>query len=128
MLNLLFMHAIYIKNSPSTHVRIPKTIRRWHSHGLKRNKEMQRLCRPFLTIHIKPITYIYKHYSSNVTSVKHSMGDVAIYVTFLNVKELIQGMHKRIVQFQKLTRNLFLTLHGHNVHGQQQQLSKFLLR
>jgi len=40
----------------------------------------------------------------------------------------IQGIHKRMVRFQKLTRNLFLTLHGHNVHRQQQQLSKFLLR
>jgi len=29
-----------------------------------------------------------------------------------------------MVQFQKLTRNLFLTLHGHNLHRQQQQLSK----
>ena len=28
----------------------------------------------------------------------------------------------------KLTRNLFLTLHGHNVHRQQQQLPKFLMR
>jgi hypothetical protein len=27
----------------------------------------------------------------------------------------------------KLTRNLFLTLHGHNVHRQQRQLSKFLM-
>ena len=33
-----------------------------------------------------------------------------------------------MVLFQKLTRNLFLTLHGHNVHRQQQQLSKFLTR
>jgi len=40
----------------------------------------------------------------------------------------IQGIHKRMVRFQKLTRNLFLTLHGHNVHHQQQQLSKFLMR
>jgi len=32
-----------------------------------------------------------------------------------------------MVRFQKLTRNLFLTLHGHNVHRQQQQLSKFLM-
>jgi hypothetical protein len=32
-----------------------------------------------------------------------------------------------MVQFQKLTRNLFLILHGHNVHHQQRQLSKFLL-
>jgi len=40
----------------------------------------------------------------------------------------IQGIHKRMVRFQKLTRNLFLTLHGHNVHRQQRQLSKFLMR
>jgi hypothetical protein len=33
-----------------------------------------------------------------------------------------------MVQFKKLTRNLFLTLHGHNVHRQQRQLSKFLVR
>jgi len=33
-----------------------------------------------------------------------------------------------MAQFQKLTRNLFLTLHGHNVRCQQQQLSKFLMR
>ena len=40
----------------------------------------------------------------------------------------IQGIHKRMVRFQKLTRNLFLILHGHNVHRQQRQLSKFLMR
>jgi len=40
----------------------------------------------------------------------------------------MQGIHKRMVWFQKLTRNLFLTLQGHNVHRQQQQLSKFLTR
>ena len=40
----------------------------------------------------------------------------------------IQGIHKRMVRFQKLTRNVFLTLHGHNVHRQQRQLSKFLMR
>jgi hypothetical protein len=35
-----------------------------------------------------------------------------------------------MVRFQKLTRNLqvFLTLHGHNVHRQQRQLAKFLMR
>ena len=32
-----------------------------------------------------------------------------------------------MVRFQKLTRSLFLTLHGHNVR-QQRQLSKFLMR
>ena len=33
-----------------------------------------------------------------------------------------------MVQFQKLTRNLFLTLHGHNLPHQQRQMSKFLMR
>ena len=33
-----------------------------------------------------------------------------------------------MVRFQKLTRNLFLTLHGHNLHRQQRQLSQFLMR
>ena len=33
-----------------------------------------------------------------------------------------------MVQLQKLTRNLFLALSGHNVHRQQRQLSKFLMR
>ena len=41
---------------------------------------------------------------------------------------VIQGIHNRMLQFQKLTRNLFLTLHGHNLHRQQRQLSKFLMR
>ena len=27
----------------------------------------------------------------------------------------IQGVYKWMARFQKLTRNLFLTLHGHNV-------------
>jgi hypothetical protein len=39
----------------------------------------------------------------------------------------IQGIHKRMLHLQKLTKNLFLTLHGHNVHRQQRQLSRFLL-
>jgi len=30
----------------------------------------------------------------------------------------IQGIHKRMVRFQKLTRNLFLTLQGHNARRQ----------
>ena len=40
----------------------------------------------------------------------------------------IQGIHKRMVRFQKLTINSFLNLHKHNVHRQQRQLSKFLMR
>jgi len=47
---------------------------------------------------------------------------------WINFKFDVQGIHKRMVRFQKLTWNLFLTLHGHNVHRQQQQLSKFLMR
>jgi len=38
------------------------------------------------------------------------------------------GIHKRMVQFQMLTRNLFLNLHGHNVHHQQWQLYKSHMR
>jgi hypothetical protein len=33
-----------------------------------------------------------------------------------------------MARFQKLTRNLFLTLPGQNMHRQQWQLSKFLMR
>ena len=44
------------------------------------------------------------------------------------LSKIIQGIHKIILQFQKLTINLFLTLHGQNVHRQRRQLSKFLMR
>ena len=44
------------------------------------------------------------------------------------VNTIMQGVYKRMVRFQKLTRNLFLTLHGQNVRRQQRQLSKFLMR
>ena len=40
----------------------------------------------------------------------------------------MQGIHRRMVRFQKLTRNVFLSLHGQNLHRQQRQLSKFLMR
>ena len=33
-----------------------------------------------------------------------------------------------MARFRKLTRNLFLTLHGHKLHRQQWQLCKFLIR
>ena len=49
--------------------------------------------------------------------------DIYIYIYIY-----IQGIHKRMVRFQKVTRNLFLTLHGHSVHRQQRKLSKFLMR
>ena len=55
--------------------------------------------------------------------IKFVVVDGSVYVDFD-----VQGIHKRMVRFQKLTRNLFLTLHGQNVHRQQRQLSKFLMR
>jgi hypothetical protein len=48
-----------------------------------------------------------------------------VFTVFINWI-VIQGVYKRMVRFQKLTRNLFLNLHGQNVHRQQRQLSKFL--
>ena len=53
---------------------------------------------------------------------------VIIILSLLLVCINIQVIHRRMVPFQKLTRNLFLTLHGHNIHCQQRQLSKFLIR
>ena len=41
----------------------------------------------------------------------------------------IQGIHKKKNgAVSNITKNVFLTLHGHNVHRQQRQLSKFLMR
>jgi len=45
-----------------------------------------------------------------------------------SASSFIQGVYKRMARFQKLTRNLFLILHGQNVHRQQRQLSEFLMR
>ena len=45
----------------------------------------------------------------------------------IDINKTMQGIHKRMVRFKKLTKKLFLTLHGHNVHRQQRQLSKFLM-
>ena len=42
--------------------------------------------------------------------------------------DILYRVYTWMVRFQKLTRNLFLTLHGHNVHRQQRHLSKFLMR
>jgi hypothetical protein len=32
------------------------------------------------------------------------------------LKVTVLGIHKRMVRFQKLLKNLFLNLHGHNIH------------
>ena len=91
-----------------------------------------------------------EYYGSNVTykvtptqlhvspTVRHITDNTFLYVTvsakwkqflvFSTDYRQIQSIHKRMVRFQKLTRNLFLTLHGHNVHRQQRQVSKFLIR
>jgi hypothetical protein len=39
-----------------------------------------------------------------------------------------QGIHKRMVRFQKWIKNVYLTLHGHNIHRQRRHLSTFLMR
>jgi hypothetical protein len=42
----------------------------------------------------------------------------------------IQGIHekKKMVRFQKLIKKCISTLHGHDIHCQQRELSKFLMR
>jgi hypothetical protein len=50
---------------------------------------------------------------------------VYLYQSFLTMAQCTEILN---LQFQKLTRNLFLSLHGQNVHLQQRQLSKFLMR
>ena len=66
--------------------------------------------------------------------------NVLIYVSFPTIEkdnksrvlkwcvEVKRKLRKTMVRVQKLTRNLFLTLQGHNVHRQQRHLSKFLMR
>jgi hypothetical protein len=48
--------------------------------------------------------------------------------TEIELKMVIQGIHKRLVQFQMLLKKLFFTLHGHNIHSQQRELSRSLMR
>jgi hypothetical protein len=55
------------------------------------------------------------------------LGFFIILPIYFGLLRSVQGIHKRMVRFQKLTRNLFLTLHGQNVCRQRRQLSKFLM-
>ena len=80
------------------------------------------ILRPLAKLEIKYI-YIYMYIWYYMYIYTHI---ICIYT--YNIVYNVQGIHKRMVRFQKLTRNIFLTLHGHNVHRQQQQLSKFLTR
>ena len=54
-----------------------------------------------------------------------------LLVLLLRSSGIFQGQYTGYTQkngaVSNLTRNLFLTLHGHNAHGQQRQLSKFLM-
>jgi hypothetical protein len=40
----------------------------------------------------------------------------------------VYGIQKRMVLFQKFIKNLFITLHGHNIYYQQRKLPKFFRR
>ena len=80
---------------------------------------------------------LYRHFFNKSKSERHSQKSYIteeckqIYTRKLHISWpswIIQSIHKRMVRFQKLTRNLFLTLHGHDTHRQEQQLSKFLMR
>jgi len=68
----------------------------------------------------------FRNYSSNFGKKNSDLEPRRKY--FISYSPHIQGIHKRMVRFQKLIRKLFLTLHGHNVQRQQRQLSKFLMR
>ena len=88
----------------STHPFIP--------HPLPPSKTQQRSNYTSLIIHpCKTDVYLYMY----------------VYSVRVSTCRQIQDIHKRMVRFQKLTRNLFLALHRHNVHRQQRQLSKFLM-
>ena len=74
------------------------------------------------------VTKFYRAVSHTKTADVWNVTPFSVAVSCQKSVVLIQGIHKRMVRFQKLTRNLFLTLHGHNIHRQQRQLSKFLMR
>jgi hypothetical protein len=38
------------------------------------------------------------------------------------------SIHKRMVRFQELLKNIFLTLYWHDIHYQQRELSTFHMR
>ena len=83
----------------------------------------------FANVSVTLLNTISVSYNKNTTISICSVADLfpLVYSPYAT-SGIIQGIHKRMVRFQKLTRNLFLTLDGHNVHRQQRQLSKFLMR
>jgi hypothetical protein len=52
---------------------------------------------------------------------------VSATIIGVNTDHIHCDIHKRMVRFQKYIRNLFLNLHGHNIHRQRRQLSTFLM-
>ena len=81
------------------------------------------MLRPKLCTHYK-VSNVYRH------TVRTQLCYIIIVIQRINymLPSDCTGCLQKMVRFQKLTRNLFLTLHGHNVHRQQRQLSKFLMR
>ena len=73
------------------------------------------------------LTSIYQS-SPTPNNQSHIQPPDSVHGLILKTYIYIQGVYKRMVRFQKVTRNLFLTLHGHNVNRQQWKLSKFLMR
>ena len=72
------------------------------------------------------VTALQKYQAANWRNTAFSDDLMVAHVSqnmWLIMQVIIQGTHKRMVQFQKLTRNLFLTL-----NCQQWQLSKFPVR
>ena len=70
---------------------------------------------------------LYK-FGENMMFLNDLIMQIIVLTVYIPLCLYIQCVYKWMVQFQKLTRNLFLTLHGHNVHRQQRQLSKYLMR
>jgi hypothetical protein len=80
----------------------------------------------------KPVScfvYVLNEYCHRVTTQLQLINIINIIINLGSLLRAsyynIQGVYKRMVRFQKLTINLFLTLNGQNVHRQQRQLSKF---
>jgi hypothetical protein len=44
------------------------------------------------------------------------------------VHEFIQGIHKIMMRLQEFIKNVFPSLHGHNIHCQLRKLFKFSMR
>ena len=73
-------------------------------------------------------TLIFQRKKKNVSLNFYPHLNTAFFSRYLVARITYRVYTKEWCRFQKLTRNLFLTLHGNNVHRQQRRLSKFLMR